>query len=483
MSDKSKANIGAPENDQQAAPHGWVCYNGGPSEWFWSEDRARLEHELSDDIRPATHLEKYLLNKQDNRTHEHDDPTELPIPALTAEQRELVLLQIIADMGGETDSSESKWSWLNWFCSDEAVGQSDTFNRCDEKGWLATSHNTSHDTSTSWLAADGKAVLEEVSKITPRKMERSGRSIARAPYTEGLTAAVKQNRHRALQVAKPIGYISGETSQLLERGTKQQGELLRTPSRGFEIPVYDADSIFKVADALLTIPLRLDRPEDCRGEMTSERAIYFLNRFKSEEKLLGPHERWAIDFAVAALAANVSVGDREEPPIYEEWDIEIIARAINPSSWRALDVLCDFFARGVGANQYQETYGFMYRAGVRTAEEARAWLMKDQTRLGCGLVESLETADKILSALEFTDFAGLEPGDMVDKAVAWDQCVESSRKARSGALEEAAQLIEQNMLCSPDGVEGIYPRSNPGNTVGLSYASAIRALMAQKGIR
>jgi hypothetical protein len=440
-----------------------------------------LEHELSEDIRPATHLEKYLLNKQDNRTHEYDDPTDLPVPALTAEQKELVLLQTIAGMGGETDSSESRESWLNWFCNDEVAGQkSDTFNRCDEKGWLATSHNTNHDTSTSWLTADGKAVLEEIAKVTPRKMERTARSIARAPYSEGVTAALKENRHRALNAAKPIGYISGETSQLLERGVRQQGELLRTASRGFEIPVYDTDSIFKAADALLALPLNLVRPDECSGEMTSERAIYFLKRFKGEEKLLGPHERWAIDFAIAALAANVSVGDREKPPIYAEWDIEIIARAISPLSWRSLDVLCNFFARGVGANQHQETYGFMYRAGVRTAKEARAWLMEDDTRIGWGLKESLETADKVLSILEHTDFAGLVPGDMVDKSVAWDQCVASARKARSDALEEAAQIIDKNMLCSPNDIEGIYPRSNPGNTVGFAYAAAIRALKAEK---
>ena len=58
----------------KAAPHGWICYNSGPCEWFWSEDRNQLVHELSDDIRPATHLEKYFLNKIGNRTHEHDDP-------------------------------------------------------------------------------------------------------------------------------------------------------------------------------------------------------------------------------------------------------------------------------------------------------------------------------------------------------------------------------------------------------------------------
>lgn len=57
-----------------AVSHGWVCFNSGPTEWFWSETREALEHELSRDIRPATHLEKYLFNKQGNQTHEHDMP-------------------------------------------------------------------------------------------------------------------------------------------------------------------------------------------------------------------------------------------------------------------------------------------------------------------------------------------------------------------------------------------------------------------------
>ncbi len=35
--------------------------------------------------------------------------------------------------------------------------------------------------------------------------------------------------------------------------------------------------------------------------MTAERAIYFLERFKREEKLLGPNEQLALDFAIAAL--------------------------------------------------------------------------------------------------------------------------------------------------------------------------------------
>jgi hypothetical protein len=35
--------------------------------------------------------------------------------------------------------------------------------------------------------------------------------------------------------------------------------------------------------------------------MTADRAIYFLKRFKSEEKMLGPNEQKALDFAIEAL--------------------------------------------------------------------------------------------------------------------------------------------------------------------------------------
>lgn len=79
---------------------------------------------------------------------------------LTNLDKEMVLLSIIADMKGGTDASDSPHSWLNWFCNDEVHGQhSDTFNRCIEKGWLRSSHDTSFDTSTAWLTDAGKAAL------------------------------------------------------------------------------------------------------------------------------------------------------------------------------------------------------------------------------------------------------------------------------------------------------------------------------------
>lgn len=86
----------------------------------------------------------------------------LPPTDLTNDQKEITLLRIIEASGGETDSSESKWNWLNWFCSDEVHREhSDTFNRCHEKGWLHTTHNSDTDASTTTLTAAGRASLSQ----------------------------------------------------------------------------------------------------------------------------------------------------------------------------------------------------------------------------------------------------------------------------------------------------------------------------------
>ena len=80
--------------------------------------------------------------------------------AITPEQKELILLSIIKASGGNCDSSESQWNWINWFCNDEADRDgTDTFNRCNDKGWLRTTHNSDWDSSTSTLTDAGVAHL------------------------------------------------------------------------------------------------------------------------------------------------------------------------------------------------------------------------------------------------------------------------------------------------------------------------------------
>jgi len=70
----------------EAGKHGWVCYNGGPGAIFWSPERASLEHELSDDIRPATAYEKHLFGRFGQETADgymiEPEPVSLPgVPA------------------------------------------------------------------------------------------------------------------------------------------------------------------------------------------------------------------------------------------------------------------------------------------------------------------------------------------------------------------------------------------------------------------
>jgi len=50
---------------------------------------------------------------------------------------------------------------------------------------------------------------------------------------------------------------------------------------------------------------KAEQPEGTVGEMTPDRAIYFLKRFKRDEKMLGPHEQWALDLSIASLSAQV----------------------------------------------------------------------------------------------------------------------------------------------------------------------------------
>lgn len=43
------------------------------------------------------------------------------------------------------------------------------------------------------------------------------------------------------------------------------------------------------------------------SEMTAHRAVYFMERFKHEEKLLGPNEQAALDFVISMLEAQPAV--------------------------------------------------------------------------------------------------------------------------------------------------------------------------------
>ncbi|HEK1421983.1 TPA: hypothetical protein SMQ89_001208 [Pseudomonas aeruginosa] len=51
-------------------------------------------------------------------------------------------------------------------------------------------------------------------------------------------------------------------------------------------------------------PVQAEQAEAERPEMSPERAAYFMRRFKSEEKLLGPNEQAAVDYVLSLLAQH-----------------------------------------------------------------------------------------------------------------------------------------------------------------------------------
>ncbi|MEO9297606.1 hypothetical protein [Devosia alba] len=81
-------------------------------------------------------------------------------------QKELVLLSIVNAMGGQTDAGDERWSWLQWFCADEVGSEADTFNRCIDKGWLKSSHDSDTDHSVAWITDEGRQALAQKSLRT-----------------------------------------------------------------------------------------------------------------------------------------------------------------------------------------------------------------------------------------------------------------------------------------------------------------------------
>ena len=146
----------------------------------WRGSRDTIEHlgeELADVIHCAVlcaitagiDIEQAVIAKFNSTSEKNNLSHRITAPApmqhlraadLTNEQKEITLLRIIDAMGGRTDSSDYPGNWLEWFCSDEIHNvHDDTFNRCNEKGWLHTTHDSDTDTSTTTLTAAGRAAL------------------------------------------------------------------------------------------------------------------------------------------------------------------------------------------------------------------------------------------------------------------------------------------------------------------------------------
>lgn len=72
-------------------------------------------------------------------------------------------------------------------------------------------------------------------------------------------------------------------------------------------PDLDPLNLASHAKAFNEAPAEALKPEQAeaeRPEMSSERAAYFMRRFKSEEKLLGPNEQAAVDYVLSLIAQH-----------------------------------------------------------------------------------------------------------------------------------------------------------------------------------
>jgi hypothetical protein len=69
----------------------------------------------------------------------------------------LTMLAILDAAGGQTEASDSKWCWLNYFCDD--VEPVDTFNQAIDAKLIRVTHDSSFDTSTAFLTDAGRASL------------------------------------------------------------------------------------------------------------------------------------------------------------------------------------------------------------------------------------------------------------------------------------------------------------------------------------
>lgn len=77
-------------------------------------------------------------------------------------------------------------------------------------------------------------------------------------------------------------------------------------------------------EGLFTVPVHLATRHDVpAAPMTAQRAVYFMERFRHEEKLLGPNEQAALDFVIAMLEAAQAPAPAPEAGPGEKWEADV----------------------------------------------------------------------------------------------------------------------------------------------------------------
>ncbi|ENT5162561.1 TPA: hypothetical protein ACRMT2_004255 [Pseudomonas aeruginosa] len=112
-----------------------------------------------------------------------------------------------------------------------------------------------------------------------------------------------------------VRFSAGVSSRLVVEAAQRLYEFESTPEKEAErierLQAFreqlDPLNLAPHAEAFNEAPADALRPEQAeaeRPEMSPERAAYFMRRFKSEEKLLGPNEQAAVDYVLSLLAQH-----------------------------------------------------------------------------------------------------------------------------------------------------------------------------------
>ncbi|MGU5243995.1 hypothetical protein [Pseudomonas aeruginosa] len=109
-------------------------------------------------------------------------------------------------------------------------------------------------------------------------------------------AADAYRARAALAQPSPKCATCNDSGQIVVSGPHYQGE--------FQPPEYETEPCDMCAQPS---PAQAEQAEAERPEMSPERAAYFMRRFKSEEKLLGPNEQAAVDYVLSLLAQHESI--------------------------------------------------------------------------------------------------------------------------------------------------------------------------------
>lgn len=112
-----------------------------------------------------------------------------------------------------------------------------------------------------------------------------------------------------------VRFSAGVSSRLVVEAAQRLYEFESTPEQEAErierLQAFreqlDPLNLAPHAEAFNEAPAEALKPEQAeaeRPEMSSERAAYFMRRFKSEEKLLGPNEQAAVDYVLSLIAQH-----------------------------------------------------------------------------------------------------------------------------------------------------------------------------------